>query len=153
MGWPERLGQESLVGLPRADATDNHLGADFFIAETFNHLGEAKIALDVIKQVGKPAMVTFAAKNEESYDNKSDERADHEAEDQRKLVLIAAQPLHPSFDHRFAGSLAGDFIQIITIISTTITGVHSQFACSVRRNFSRSFLAYLAYASACVDSI
>src|SRR5215470_8122496 len=46
-------------------------GADFFIAETFNHLGEAKIALDVIKQAGKSAMVTFAAKNEESYDNKS----------------------------------------------------------------------------------
>src|SRR5258706_9233693 len=27
-------------------------GADFFIAETFNHLGEARIALDVIKQTG-----------------------------------------------------------------------------------------------------
>ncbi len=44
-------------------------GADFFIAETFNHLGEAKIALDVIKKTGLPAMITFAAKNEESYDN------------------------------------------------------------------------------------
>ncbi len=44
-------------------------GVDFFIAETFNHLGEALIALDVIKQTGLPAMVTFAAKNEESYDN------------------------------------------------------------------------------------
>jgi betaine-homocysteine S-methyltransferase len=44
-------------------------GADFFIAETFNHLGEALIALDVIKKAGFPAMVTFAAKNEESYDN------------------------------------------------------------------------------------
>ena len=46
-------------------------GADFFIAETFNHLGEAKIALDVIKKTGLPAMITFAAKNEESYDNHS----------------------------------------------------------------------------------
>ncbi|MBI5669134.1 MAG: homocysteine S-methyltransferase family protein [Chloroflexi bacterium] len=44
-------------------------GADFFIAETFNHLGEALIALDVIKQTGLPAMVTFAAKNETSYDD------------------------------------------------------------------------------------
>src|SRR5215207_1980941 len=44
------------------------LGVDFIIAETFNHLGEALIALDVIKQAGLPAMVTFAAKNEESYD-------------------------------------------------------------------------------------
>lgn len=43
-------------------------GVDFFIAETFNHLGEAQIALDVIKQTGLPAMITFAAKNEESYD-------------------------------------------------------------------------------------
>ena len=65
----------------------------------------------------------------ESYDNKSDERADHEAEDQRKLVLIAAQPLfHPSFDQRFAGSLAGDLIQIITIISTTFVGVHPRLS-------------------------
>ncbi|MHB8627403.1 MAG: homocysteine S-methyltransferase family protein [Aggregatilineales bacterium] len=46
-------------------------GADFFIAETFNHLGEAKIALDVINKTGLPAMITFAAKNEESYDNYS----------------------------------------------------------------------------------
>lgn len=46
-------------------------GADFFIAETFNHLGEALIALDVIKKAGFPAMVTYAAKNEESYDNRS----------------------------------------------------------------------------------
>jgi betaine-homocysteine S-methyltransferase len=42
--------------------------ADFVIAETFNHLGEALIALDVIKQTNLPAVVTFAAKNEESYD-------------------------------------------------------------------------------------
>jgi len=46
-------------------------GADFFIAETFNHLGEALIALDVIKKAGYPAMVTFAAKGEESYDGKT----------------------------------------------------------------------------------
>lgn len=46
-------------------------GVDFIIAETFNHLGEALIALDVIKRAGLPAMVTFAAKNEASYDNYS----------------------------------------------------------------------------------
>jgi methionine synthase I (cobalamin-dependent) len=44
-------------------------GANFIIAETFNHLGEARLALDVIKKAGLPAMVTFAAKGEESYDN------------------------------------------------------------------------------------
>jgi betaine-homocysteine S-methyltransferase len=44
-------------------------GVDFFIAETFNHVGEALIALDVINETGLPAMVTFAAKNEQSYDN------------------------------------------------------------------------------------
>jgi betaine-homocysteine S-methyltransferase len=46
-------------------------GADFIIGETFNHLGEALIALDVIKQTQLPAMITFAAKNEQSYDNHS----------------------------------------------------------------------------------
>lgn len=45
-------------------------GADFFIAETFNHLGEALLALDVIKQTGLPSMITFAAKNELSYDER-----------------------------------------------------------------------------------
>jgi hypothetical protein len=33
-------------------------------------------------------------------------------------------PFHPSFDQRFAGSLAGDLIQIIIIISRTFVGVH-----------------------------
>jgi betaine-homocysteine S-methyltransferase len=36
-------------------------GADFVIAETFDHVGEALIALDVCKQLGLPAMVTFAS--------------------------------------------------------------------------------------------
>jgi betaine-homocysteine S-methyltransferase len=53
----------------------NEIGVDFFIAETFNHLGEALIALDVIKQTGLPAMVTFAAKGEESYDNQPWDKA------------------------------------------------------------------------------
>jgi betaine-homocysteine S-methyltransferase len=36
-------------------------GIDFVIAETFDHVGEALIALDVCKQLGLPAMVTFAS--------------------------------------------------------------------------------------------
>jgi betaine-homocysteine S-methyltransferase len=50
-------------------------GVDFFIAETFNHLGEALLALKVIKQTGLPAMITFAAKHENSYDEKPWEEA------------------------------------------------------------------------------
>jgi methionine synthase I (cobalamin-dependent) len=36
-------------------------GIDFVIAETYDHLGEALIGLDVCKQLGLPAMVTFAS--------------------------------------------------------------------------------------------
>jgi betaine-homocysteine S-methyltransferase len=36
-------------------------GIDFVVAETFDHVGEALIALDVCKQLGLPAMVTFAS--------------------------------------------------------------------------------------------
>ena len=36
-------------------------GVDFVIAETYDHLGEALIGLDVCKQLGLPAMVTFAS--------------------------------------------------------------------------------------------
>jgi methionine synthase I (cobalamin-dependent) len=36
-------------------------GADFVIAETFDYVGEALIALDVCTQLGLPAMVTFAS--------------------------------------------------------------------------------------------
>jgi betaine-homocysteine S-methyltransferase len=35
-------------------------GVDFIIAETFSFLGEAQIALEVIRQCGLPAVVTFA---------------------------------------------------------------------------------------------
>jgi betaine-homocysteine S-methyltransferase len=35
-------------------------GADFIIAETIEHLGEALIALDVIKHHGLPSVITFA---------------------------------------------------------------------------------------------
>jgi betaine-homocysteine S-methyltransferase len=35
-------------------------GVDFIIAETFSFLGEARIALEVIRQAGLPAVVTFA---------------------------------------------------------------------------------------------
>ena len=36
-------------------------GIDFVIAETYDHLGEALIGLDVCKQLGLPVMVTFAS--------------------------------------------------------------------------------------------
>jgi betaine-homocysteine S-methyltransferase len=36
-------------------------GIDFVIAETFDHVGEALIALDVCKELDLPAMVTFAS--------------------------------------------------------------------------------------------
>jgi betaine-homocysteine S-methyltransferase len=35
-------------------------GVDFFIAETFSFLGEARLALEVIRPTGLPAVVTFA---------------------------------------------------------------------------------------------
>jgi betaine-homocysteine S-methyltransferase len=34
-------------------------GVDFFIAETFHYLGEARLALEAIKEAGYPAMITF----------------------------------------------------------------------------------------------
>jgi len=37
-------------------------GIDFFIAETMEYLGEAKIALEAIKAAGKPAMITLGFK-------------------------------------------------------------------------------------------
>ena len=38
---------------------------DFFIAETIEYLGEAKIALEAIRAVGKPAMITLGFKSRE----------------------------------------------------------------------------------------
>ena len=43
-------------------------GVDFFIAETFDHYGEALIALEVIQESGLPSVVTFIPKDESSYD-------------------------------------------------------------------------------------
>jgi betaine-homocysteine S-methyltransferase len=44
-------------------------GVDFVIAETFDHVGEALIALDVCRALGLPAMVTFASvQPEATYD-------------------------------------------------------------------------------------
>lgn len=71
---PERHAETEAVVRPMFEEQvrwAQEVGVDFVIAETFNHLGEALIALDVIKKAGLPAMVTFAAKNEESYDGKS----------------------------------------------------------------------------------
>jgi betaine-homocysteine S-methyltransferase len=43
-------------------------GVDFIIAETFSHLGEALIALEVIKKAGLPAVVTFTPASAKSCD-------------------------------------------------------------------------------------
>jgi betaine-homocysteine S-methyltransferase len=47
-------------------ATD--VGVDFMIAETFSHLGEALIALEVIKEARLPAVITFIPLQEKSCD-------------------------------------------------------------------------------------
>lgn len=49
--------------------------ADFIIAETFSHLGEASIALEVIKDAGFPAVITFTTVHEKSCDGYSWEEA------------------------------------------------------------------------------
>jgi betaine-homocysteine S-methyltransferase len=51
------------------------VGVDFVIAETFSHLGEALIALEVIKQTGLPAVITFIATAERSCDGYAWEEA------------------------------------------------------------------------------
>lgn len=43
-------------------------GVDFFIAETFDHYGEALIALEVIRQSKSPSVITFIPKDEASHD-------------------------------------------------------------------------------------
>ncbi|MEJ2659065.1 MAG: homocysteine S-methyltransferase family protein [Desulfobacterales bacterium] len=48
---------------------------DFIIAETFSHLGEASIALEVIKDAGFPAVITFTTVHEKSCDGYTWEEA------------------------------------------------------------------------------
>ncbi len=43
-------------------------GVDFIVAETFSHLGEALIALEVIKAAGLPAVITFTPATAQSCD-------------------------------------------------------------------------------------
>lgn len=43
-------------------------GVDFFIAETFSHLGEALTALEVIKETGLPSLITFIPTYEKTMD-------------------------------------------------------------------------------------
>lgn len=43
-------------------------GVDFIVAETFSHLGEALIALEVIKKAGLPAVITFTPATAKSCD-------------------------------------------------------------------------------------
>ena len=57
-------------------------GVDFFIAETIEYLGEAKLALDAIKHTGKAAMITLGFKrNAETLDGVPMETAFKELED------------------------------------------------------------------------
>ncbi len=41
-------------------------GIDFFIAETLEYLGEARIALEAVRAIGKPAMITLGFKYQDS---------------------------------------------------------------------------------------
>jgi len=50
-------------------------GIDFIIAETLGYLGEARIALEVIKSYDLPAMITFASVEDELKDGYSYEEA------------------------------------------------------------------------------
>ena len=44
-------------------------GIDFVIAETYDHVGEALIGVEVCRELGLPVMVTFASvQNETTYD-------------------------------------------------------------------------------------
>lgn len=57
-------------------------GIDFFIAETLEYLGEAKIALEAIKAIGKPAMITLGFKyHDRTMDGVVVEEAFRELED------------------------------------------------------------------------
>jgi betaine-homocysteine S-methyltransferase len=50
-------------------------GVDFFIGETFSHLGEALIALKVIKEAGVPSLITLIPMREKSLDGYTWEEA------------------------------------------------------------------------------
>lgn len=56
-------------------------GVDLVIAETFGHLGEALIALDVIKNAGLPAVITFTTVHDKSCDGHAWEDACRIAEE------------------------------------------------------------------------
>jgi betaine-homocysteine S-methyltransferase len=73
-------------------------GVDFFIAETFSHLGEALIALDTIKAAGLPALVTFIPSGERSVDRYQWEEACRILEDRGADVvgLNCGSPARPA---------------------------------------------------------
>jgi betaine-homocysteine S-methyltransferase len=56
-------------------------GADFIIAETNDYLGEALIAVEVIKEHGLPALVTFASTGDATIDGYEFEEACKQVED------------------------------------------------------------------------
>ena len=62
-------------------------GADFIIAETFGHLGEARLALEAIKAGGLPAVITFSPATGESCDGYSWENACQQLYDEGAEVV------------------------------------------------------------------
>ena len=62
-------------------------GADFVIGETFSHLGEARIALEVIKQHGFEAVITFASNYGQTLDGHEYADACKILEDEGALVV------------------------------------------------------------------
>ena len=62
-------------------------GADFIIAETFGHLGEARLALQAIKAGGLPAVITFSPATGQSCDGYTWEEACKNLEDEGADVV------------------------------------------------------------------
>jgi betaine-homocysteine S-methyltransferase len=62
-------------------------GADFIIAETFSHLGEAEIALQEIKAADLPAVITFIPVRDKSCDGRTWPDACQALEDQGAEVV------------------------------------------------------------------
>jgi methionine synthase I (cobalamin-dependent) len=65
---PEQTGQKVREMFEEQVGWAKEAGVDFVIAETLGFLGEALIALDVIKKHGLPAMVTFSVLGEKTHD-------------------------------------------------------------------------------------
>ncbi|MBR9676347.1 homocysteine S-methyltransferase family protein [Candidatus Woesearchaeota archaeon] len=63
------------------------LGVDYVIAETLGYYAEAKIALEVIKSYGLPAVITFSALSNKTFDGVPLEEACKKLEEDGALVV------------------------------------------------------------------